>query len=115
MKFYYFPGYGRGEPIRMALWKAGVQFERVDTDHEAVAKLREEGKLPFGQVPALELDDGTVLAQGNAILNYVGNKYNLKPADALAVYKGEALSDLVWMDFVMKAYPKMMASKEAED
>ena len=27
MKFHYFDVYGRGEPIRMALWKAGVQFE----------------------------------------------------------------------------------------
>ena len=34
-------------------------------------------------MPVLELDDGTVLAQSFAILNYVGLKYGLKPADAL--------------------------------
>ena len=27
MKVYYFDIYAKGEPIRMSLWKAGVEFE----------------------------------------------------------------------------------------
>ena len=29
IKLYYFDYYGKGEPIRMALWRAGVDFENV--------------------------------------------------------------------------------------
>ena len=29
MKFIYFNVYGRGEAVRMALWKSGVEFEDV--------------------------------------------------------------------------------------
>ena len=61
MKFYYFDLYARGEPIRMALHKAGVEYEDVRPTGESWAELKGSGKLDFGQMPALELDDGSVL------------------------------------------------------
>ena len=61
MKFYYFNLYGRGEPIRMALHKAGVAYEDVRPTGESWMELKNSGKLEFGQMPALELDDGTIL------------------------------------------------------
>ena len=66
MKFYYFDLYAKGEPIRMALWKAGVQYEDVRPTGPSWAEFKP--KTPFGQMPVLELDDGTMLAQMNAIL-----------------------------------------------
>ena len=47
MKFYYFPIYGRGEPIRMALWKAGVQYEDVRVLSEDWPALKATGKFDF--------------------------------------------------------------------
>lgn len=56
---YYFDLFGRGEPIRMALWKAGVKFEDKRVTGQAWADLKASGKLEFGQLPMLEYSDGT--------------------------------------------------------
>ena len=61
MKFYYFDAYGRGESVRMILWKAGVQFEDIRVTGPTWHELRDSGRLRFGQMPMLELDDGTCL------------------------------------------------------
>jgi len=61
MKLYYFDLYGRAESMRMTLNKFGVQFEDVRMTPEQFGELKASGKLEYGQVPALELDDGTVL------------------------------------------------------
>ena len=84
MKLYYFDMYGRAEPIRMLLHLAGEKYEdiRVDQD-EGFDKLLKENKLEFGQVPVLELDDGTILSQSWAIMRYLGLKYKLIPTDPL--------------------------------
>lgn len=59
---HYFQLYGRAEPIRMALWKAGVDFTDNRVTGESWKALQESGKLPYGTVPILELEDGTVIA-----------------------------------------------------
>lgn len=38
-------------------------------------------KNPNGKIPILELDDGTVLAESNAILNYLANGTSFLPSD----------------------------------
>ena len=48
MKLYYFPIYGLGEPIRMALWKAGIQYENVMVSEADWPALKESGKFDFG-------------------------------------------------------------------
>ncbi len=63
MKLYYFDLYGRAEPIRALLHLKGVTFEDIRVDHgEGFEDLRRSGKLEFGQMPVLELDDGTTLS-----------------------------------------------------
>ena len=61
MKLYYFDLYGRAEAIRMLLHKANVQFEDIRMTKDQIEGLKAEGKLEYGQVPMLELDDGTRL------------------------------------------------------
>ena len=99
MKFYYFDLYARGEPIRMALHKAGVAYEDVRPTGESWMELKNSGKLEFGQMPALELDDGTFIVQGLAILHYIGAKHNLLPADPLVRYQGESFALHAMEDF----------------
>jgi len=61
MKVYYFDIYGKAEAIRMLLSKAGVAFEDVRVSGESWAELKGSGTLEYGQVPMVELDDGTKL------------------------------------------------------
>ena len=61
VKVYYFGIYGKGEPIRMLLTKAGVPFEDVRLTMDSFKELKETGVLAHGQVPMVELDNGTKL------------------------------------------------------
>jgi len=61
MKLYYFDIYARAEPLRILLSHAKAEYENVYITKEDLAKLKEEGKLEFGQVPVLE-HNGNFLA-----------------------------------------------------
>ena len=64
-------------------------------------------------MPALELDDGTVLCQGAAMLEYIGSTYNLKGDSPLAAYKGHSVSEYLNGDFVFKVLvPAMFAPED---
>jgi len=82
MKLYYAPG-ACSQAVHIALRESGLpfRFEKVDVktkktetgaDYKAVN--------PKGYVPALELDDGQVLTEVQALLQYVGDK---KPGTGL--------------------------------
>jgi glutathione S-transferase len=87
---------GIAEPIRLALFVGGIDFEDVRVGYEEVAALRESGKLaPFGQVPLLEID-GVPYTQSNALLRWAGSQCNLYP-EALRLrcdMVDEALGDI---------------------
>ncbi len=90
MKLYYAPGACSLSPHIVAT-EAGIPLElvRVDTKTKTVAK---EGDFwainPKGYVPALELDDGEVLTEGPAIVQYLAD---LRPDAAIAPPNGTAL------------------------
>lgn len=68
-------GRGRAELARLIFAEAGVKYddERVG---ENWPQLKASGKLPFGQLPALEVD-GHVYAQSMAIARYLARKFGL--------------------------------------
>ena len=106
MKIYYFDLYARAEPIRMMLTKAGIAYEDVRVTGQAWQDLKPT--LEFGQVPVLELDDGTKLYQSIAIYNYVATTYGFMPADAMDKYRGEMLYEAIMIDtFFKKIGPKL--------
>ena len=72
------PGYG--EAIRLALHTSAILFEDVRVSYADVKRMRESGYLPFGQVPALEVD-GVVYAQSAAILRWIGRQAGIYPDD----------------------------------
>jgi glutathione S-transferase len=99
MKLYYTPGACSQAP-HIALREAGASFELVKVD---LATKRTEGgddyrKInPKGSVPALELDDGSVLTENGAILQYVADQIggDLIPASGLRRYRL-----LEWVNFI---------------
>ena len=93
MKVLYFNVYGRAEALRMMLTHSKTEFEDVRMSREEFTELKASGKLEFGQVPALELEDGQILTQSGAIARYVGAKYGYYPADHLKAYECDSMCD----------------------
>jgi glutathione S-transferase len=80
---------GRGEPIRIALHSAGIDFEDHRISIEEFMKTR--GDMRFTCVPELEVD-GVTVTQSNSMLRYVGKMADLYPQDNLqALYCDEAM------------------------
>ncbi|MBV1693289.1 MAG: glutathione transferase GstA [Hyphomicrobiales bacterium] len=86
MKLYYAPGACSLSP-HIVLEEAGLPYKAVRADLKT--KQTETGAdfkstNPLGYVPALELDDGSVLTEGPAIVQYIADKVpakNLAPAN----------------------------------
>lgn len=87
MKFYYIPASCSLAP-HIILNELGLEVRLVEVDHKRHltadgADYREVN--PFGYVPALEFDDGQVLREGPAIVQYLAD---LKPELGLAPPNG---------------------------
>jgi glutathione S-transferase len=76
MKLYYLPG-SCSLAVNIALREAGMAFELDKVSRANLKTKSGEDFLqvnPKGYVPALKLDDGTVLTEANAILMYVAEQ-----------------------------------------
>lgn len=94
---------GRGEPVRVALHAAGVEYEDNRVSFPEFMEIR--GGLRFNAVPVLEFDGGSV-TQSNSICRYVGKMAGLYPEDDLqALYCDEAMS--VVEDLTCRIQPTM--------
>ncbi|MDP9604975.1 UNVERIFIED_ORG: glutathione S-transferase [Variovorax paradoxus] len=84
MKLFYSPGASSLSP-HIVLHEAGLSAEMIRVDLETkTLPSTEQSYLPInpmGKVPALELDDGEVLTEGIAVLQYLAD---LAPASRLA-------------------------------
>jgi len=101
MKLYYSPGASSLSP-HIVLCEAGLAHELVKVDLKT--KRTEFGDdfatiNPKGYVPALELDDGTVLSEGAVIVQYLAD---LAPASGLAPAVGtiERVRLQEWLNFI---------------
>ena len=107
-KLSYFDLYGRAEAARMMLWKAGVAYEDVRVG-ATFAELKPT--LEYGQVPCLELDDGTKLVQTDAILAYLAATHGFAPKDPMDCYKAQHLLSYVNEDFMTRKFYKWFQAK----
>ena len=114
MKLYYFDMYGRAEAMRMALHRYGVQFEDVRMTREQFGEMKASGKLEYGQVPALELDDGTMLCQSAAIWRYIELKFSDDSQDPMHAYQRENIACYFKDDFMGKYVMPMMKAADAD-
>lgn len=89
--FHYFHGRGIGEPIRLLLTVGEVAFTdrryRVDEFAEMAAF---KAQLPFGQMPALEVD-GVFLGQTNSIARLAARLAGVYPADPIEAARSDMI------------------------
>lgn len=102
MKLYFSPSACSFSP-HIALREAGLDFDLVKVDlksHKIASSGADFSKVnPKGYVPVLELDDGAVLTEGPAIVQYIAD---LKPESELAPKAGtiERYRLQEWLGFI---------------
>jgi glutathione S-transferase len=101
MKLYYSPGACSLSP-HIALEEAGIKVDLVKVDlraHKTEAGEDYYAINPNGYVPALRLDDGQLLTEGPAIVQYIADQ---KPAAKLAPANGtfERYQLQQWLAFI---------------
>ncbi len=98
---------GNGYKIRLALAQLGLAYQWVELDIIA-GETRRPGflaKNANGRIPTLELDDGTCIAESNAILWYLTEGTPLLPEDRLGRAKV-----LQWMFFEQYSHEPYVAT-----
>ncbi len=101
MKLYFSPGACSLSP-HIALREAGLSFtlERVDLKTKQMASGGDFRQInPKGYVPALQLDDGSLLTEGPAIVQYIADRV---PASKLAPAAGsmERYRLIEWLTYI---------------
>ena len=120
MKLYYSPGACSLSP-HIALEEAGLAYEAVAAPTKT-HKLPDGSDYyainPLGYVPLLELDDGTRLREGPAIVQYIADQVparNLAPANgSLARYQMQSLLNFVGTE-LHKNFGPLFNSATADD
>ena len=120
MKLYFSPGACSLSP-HIALREAGLAFEleKVDIGKKLTASGADYWTVnPKGYVPALQLDDGNVLTEGPAIVQYVADR---KPEAGLAPAAGtlDRYRLQEWLSFIgtelHKQYSPLFNPKTSDD
>jgi glutathione S-transferase len=119
MKLYYTTG-ACSLASNIALREAGIPFEmsKVDKRTKRVDGVEFVTINPKGYVPALQLDDGQVLTENVAVLQYIAD---LNPAAKLAPPAGtmERYRLMEWLSFinseVHKAFSPLFSSEATEE
>jgi glutathione S-transferase len=93
--------------VRLLLAQLALDYRRTELDIDAGATRTREflARNPNGRVPTLELDDGTNLAESNAILWYLAEGSEFVPNDRL----GRA-QVLQWMFFEQYSHEPYVAT-----
>jgi glutathione S-transferase len=98
---------GNGYKVRLLLAQLGSRYDWTDLDLDAGATRTPQflKRNPNGRIPTLELDDGTNLAESNAILWYLAEGSPFVPSDRL----GRA-QVLQWMFFEQYSHEPYVAT-----
>ncbi len=106
LKLYDFLASGNGYKVRLLLHQLGLPFERIELDILQGATRTPEflAKNPNGRIPLLELEDGSCLAESNAIQWYLAEDTPFLPDDRL-----ERVRVLQWMFFEQYSHEPYIA------
>jgi glutathione S-transferase len=106
VRLYDWLGSGNGYKVRLLLAQLGQKFEYEELDITRGETRTPEflQKNPNGRIPLLQLDDGTYLAESNAILWYLAEGTRFVPGNRT----GRALA-LQWMFFEQYSHEPYIA------
>jgi len=106
LKLYDFLESGNGYKVRLLLTQLGIPFDRIELDITQGATRTPEflAKNPNGRIPTLELDDGTTLAESNAIQWYLADGTDFLPGSAV-----DRARVLQWMFFEQYSHEPYVA------
>jgi glutathione S-transferase len=98
---------GNGYKVRLLLAQLEQRYDWTDLDLDAGAARTPQflKRNPNGRIPTLELDDGTNLAESNAILWYLAEGSAFVPSDRLA--RAQVLQ---WMFFEQYSHEPYVAT-----
>jgi len=98
---------GNGYKARLLLAQLGLEYRWTEVDIDAGETRAPEflKRNPNGRIPTLELDDGTNLAESNAILWYLAEGTPFVPGDRLG--RAQALQ---WMFFEQYSHEPYVAT-----
>ena len=107
LKLYDFLESGNGYKVRLLLHQLAIPFERVEMDIVRGETRTPEflAKNPNGRIPLLELDDGSYLAESNAIQFYLAEGTPLLPTGRI-----ERAQVLEWMFFEQYSHEPHIAT-----
>lgn len=92
LSYFDFDG-GRGEECRLALHVAGIPFIDDRIDRKDWPDIKPD--TPYGELPVIEFAGEGTLAQSNAILGLIGQRYGLLPANDFAAAQHCAILNAV--------------------
>jgi glutathione S-transferase len=106
LTLYDFMGSGNGYKVRLLLAQVGTPYTLIECDILKGETRTPEflAKNPNGRIPTLQLEDGTHLAESDAILWYLAEGTKFAPADRLA-----RAQTLQWMFFEQYSHEPYIA------
>jgi glutathione S-transferase len=106
MVLYDFMGSGNGYKVRLLLAQLGLKYRLVERDILKGETRTPEflAKNPNGRIPTLELEDGTCLAESDAIIWYLAEGTRFAPETRL-----ERAQTLQWMFFEQYSHEPYIA------
>jgi glutathione S-transferase len=98
---------GNGYKVRLLLTQLAVPFERVELDIIKGETRTPEflRKFPNGRIPAVEIEDGKLLFESNAIISYLAEGTPFMPIDRF-----ERAQVLQWLFFEQYSHEPYIAS-----
>ncbi len=119
-----FPFSGNGYKVRLALAHLGwrVEYETIDLLAGDAARPAFLARNPMGQIPVLELDDGTYLRESNSILYWLCDGSSLMPEDRLSrarviqwmCFEQSNIDKVLGRTRFLRCYPDFMATTKAD-
>jgi glutathione S-transferase len=98
---------GNGYKVRLLLTQLGIPFERIELNITNGETRTSEflHKFPNGRIPTIELDDGKLLFESNAIISYFAEGTPFLPADRF-----QRAQVLQWLFFEQYSHEPYVAS-----